>query len=400
MPVNTEVIALLQQRKSLGSNIIALSETDEHLLRELLPEADLFDSIKSVASANQDGIFLDQYDYLGTSDTNLETWRNATDRYVVEHSDHALSNDLKQNDLATAQSFHTSKADFHTLFKAVRPHQWLKNVLVFVPLIASQQLIDAQLLFKSLLMFLCFSLIASFGYIVNDILDIQSDRAHTEKRNRPFAKGDLSVIQGVVLAIGLLIAALLTSFLLSPTAAVVLIAYLALTLSYSAFLKTKLMLDVVTLGAAFTLRVVAGAAAIESDLSFYLLSFSIFLFASLGMVKRYAELLNLKKQDKLTAKGRGYQVDDMAPVRTIGIAMGTMSVFILGQYINSPLVIKYYEHPTLIWLLLPLLLYWLGRLWLLANRGEVNEDPLLFAVKDRASQLTLLLSITTLWLAN
>lgn len=156
----------------------------------------------------------------------------------------------------------------------------------------------------------------------------------------------------------------------------------------------------VSLGGLFTLRVIGGAAAIQTELSFYLLSFSIFLFSSLAMVKRYAELHNLRAQNRLAARGRGYRVEDMAPVRIIGISLGYMSVFIMGLYINSPLITQYYSNPKMIWLMLPLLIYWLGRLWILANRGEVNEDPLIFAIKDRTSLVVLIVSAAMLIAAN
>jgi 4-hydroxybenzoate polyprenyltransferase len=242
--------------------------------------------------------------------------------------------------------------------------------------------------------------VASFGYVVNDLLDLQSDRAHPTKQFRPFASGDLTVRHGIAIGAVLLLLAGLACSVLPASAGLALLCYLALTISYSVYLKTKLMIDVVALGALFTLRVIGGAEAIQTELSFYLMSFSIFLFASLGMVKRYGELLNLQKRNKLAAKGRGYHVDDMAPVRIIGISMGYMSVFILGQYINSPVVTKYYSNPKFIWLLFPLLMFWLGRLWILANRGEVNEDPLVFTVKDRTSQLIFATAAVILLLAN
>ena len=249
-------------------------------------------------------------------------------------------------------------------------------------------------------MFVCFSAIASFGYIFNDLLDLQSDRAHQTKCRRPFASGQLSALQGMLIGAILLLIAITGCFFVPSTSAWVLVAYLLLTMCYSVYLKTKLMIDVVSLGALFTLRVIGGAAAIETELSFYLLSFSIFLFSSLGMVKRYAELHNLQAMNKLSARGRGYRVEDMAPVRIIGISLGYMSVFIMGLYINSPLITQYYSNPKIVWFLFPLLTYWLGRLWILANRGEVNEDPLIFAAKDTTSLLVAALSAVTLIIAD
>lgn len=400
LPVNVDVVDFLKIRKVKGDTILLHTALDEAQVRETLPEHEIFDDIIQQGNTNTERSLCGVYDYLGTSSTPLSIWQKASKRYVVEDSNQTVTNSLHEHKLSVEQSFKVTPPRVQSFLRALRPHQWLKNILVFAPLIASQQMMNTEPLIKSVIMFLCFSMVASFGYIINDILDIQSDRTHLEKRLRPFASGELQISHGVILAFFLLTVAASIGVFLSGTSIIVLLAYLVLTLSYSVFLKTKLMLDVVILGTAFTLRVMGGAAAIESELSFYLLSFSIFLFASLGMLKRYAELLSLQKQQKLNSKGRGYRVEDMAPVRTIGISMGTMSVFILGQYINSPLIAEFYTRPILIWLLLPLLLYWLGRLWLLANRGGVTEDPLLFAVKDRVSQMTFLASVLILALAD
>jgi 4-hydroxybenzoate polyprenyltransferase len=178
-----------------------------------------------------------------------------------------------------------------------------------------------------------------------------------------------------------------------------LFAYLALTLSYSLYLKTKLMLDIVALGGLFTLRVIGGGAAIQTELSFYLLCFSIFIFSSLGLVKRYAELKNLQNRNKQTARGRGYIVEDMLPVLIIGITLGNLSVFVMGLYIDSPLVNQFYNNPKLIWFLMPLLTYWLGRLWIITHRGMMNEDPLIFATKDKTSLLILAIAVVILYFA-
>ena len=389
IPFNEEVYDFLLQEKAKGRHIILDTKEPSETLHEVLAERNLFDQIIDY-SINS---LPEKFGYVGGTSTTEKIWSQATDKYRVG-----------SKKLETLHSFNgqflTPGINLKQSIKAIRAYQWLKNLLVFVPIITSQQLSNTTSLKNSLIMFGCFSAIASFGYIVNDLLDLQSDRAHRTKRNRPFASGDLSAKQGFAIGVFLLLIAAIGASFLPVASSWVLLSYLVLTISYSIYLKTKLMIDVVSLGGLFTLRVIGGAAAIQSELSFYLLSFSIFLFSSLGMVKRYAELHNLRAANKLSARGRGYRVEDMAPVRIIGISLGYMSVFIMGLYINSPLITQYYSNPKIIWLLFPLLTYWLGRLWIIANRGEVNEDPLIFAVKDRTSLLVAAISAVILVIAN
>lgn len=400
LPFNHQVREFLTTRHGSGQKIILITEGSKHTAALKLQGFNSFDEIVSRKEVPSLLDKLKSFEFIGNANSEDALWIKSEKRYVIEKAGKA-SRKLSTLGLEASQVFSAaSGASLKTVSRTLRVHQWLKNILVFVPLVTAQKLTNPELLFSALLMFVCFSLVASAGYIINDLLDLQSDRLHPEKKNRPFASGNLSAKQGVIIGLFILGLATICAAYLPISAVYTLVAYFILTFTYSIYLKTKLMMDVVVLGTLFTLRVLGGAQAIGTELSFYLLSFSIFLFASLGMVKRYAELHNLKKRDQLSARGRGYQVEDMAPVRIIGISMGYMSVFILGQYINSPLVTQYYSSPKLIWLLFPLLMFWLGRLWILANRGEVNEDPLVFTVKDRTSQLVFLTSAAVLFAAN
>ena len=389
LPINHEVFEFLQKEKSDGRRLALDTSESSNEIQKILADKYLFDATVNI---NDDHSISENYDYIGTQTTSQNIWDSAENRYLVGTG--------KVNSEQFVRHFNTEGNYFKSAFKAIRAYQWLKNLLVFVPIITSQQFGTPGALLHTIIMFFCFSAVASFGYIVNDLLDLQSDRAHQTKRHRPFASGQLSAVQGALIAFVLLALAALGCLFLPPICFVVLLSYLALTITYSMYLKTKLMIDVVSLGGLFTLRVIGGAAAIETEMSFYLLCFSIFLFSSLGMVKRFAELHNLQSRNMLSARGRGYFVEDMAPVRTIGISLGYMSVFIMGLYINSPLITQYYSNPKVIWFLFPLLTYWLGRLWILANRGQVNEDPLIFAVKDRTSLLVAALAAVILLLAN
>ena len=389
LPINHEVFEFLKKEKTDGRRLYLDTKEKPNRVQEILADKYLFEA--TIDTNN--GLAIPQdYDYIGSKNTSQEVWNSAKNRYLVGSGENNSEHFVHQ--------FSTESFDIKSAIKAIRAYQWLKNLLVFVPIITSQQFGAPDALIHTAIMFFCFSAVASFGYIVNDLLDLQSDRAHHTKRYRPFASGQLSVKHGAALGAVLLIFTIAGCLFLPPICSLVLLSYLVLTISYSMYLKTKLMLDVVALGGLFTLRVIGGAAAIETELSFYLLSFSIFLFSSLGMVKRFAELHNQHSRKMLVAPGRGYLVEDMAPVRIIGISLGYMSVFIMGLYINSPLITQFYSNPKVIWLLLPLLIYWLGRLWILANRGEVNEDPLIFAIKDRTSLFVGTLTAITLVVAN
>lgn len=399
LPVDEQIYEYLQDQKVGGRKLILLCTEPADIVTEMLGERNIFDQVVESEGNNSPPQLGDRYDIIGGESTPLSIWKAAQTRHVVETSDRTARL-LKQHDLPVEQHFRRPGADFKAFYKSIRAYQWLKNLLVFVPLITSQQFSNPESIVSSCIMFFCFSMVASFGYIVNDILDLQSDRVHPIKRNRPFASGKLSITQGVLIGITLLLLAIIGCLFLPSSAGLALAAYFVLTISYSLYLKTKVMIDVVALGGLFTLRVIGGGAAIQSELSFYLLCFSIFIFSSLGMVKRFAELHNLQTRNKLAARGRGYRVEDMIPVLIIGITLGYLSVFVMGLYINSPVVAQYYSNTKFIWFLLPLLTYWLGRLWILAHRGEMNEDPLIFAIKDRTSVYVLLLAGAILFFAK
>jgi len=387
VPLREAVYDFLLAEKSRGRHLILDTSESTETVKEILAEKNLFDETIDLEKQPAP----DRYDYIGSRKTSANVWEQANKKYIVGYS--KVSSDFTGH-------FDTPQICIRTILQAIRVHQWLKNLLVFVPIITSQQFSNPDALLKTIIMFFCFSAVASFGYIFNDLLDLQSDRAHQSKRHRPFASGQLSATQGMKIGATLLSFAITGCFFLPAISAWLLLGYFVLTICYSIYLKTKLMIDVMSLGGLFTLRVIGGATAIETELSFYLLSFSIFLFSSLGMVKRFSELHNLQIINKLTARGRGYRVEDMAPIRIIGISLGYMSVFIMGLYINSPVITQYYSNPKIIWFLIPLFTYWLGRLWILANRGEVNEDPLLFTLKDNTSRLVAAFSTVILILAN
>ena len=271
--------------------------------------------------------------------------------------------------------------------RALRPHQWTKNLLVFVPLaLTPQQAGDPAKQLTALLAFVALSMVASAGYVVNDLLDLAADRAHPVKRNRPFASGALPVAWGLVLAALLGAAGFALAVATTPSGFTGLLGlYLVTTLAYSLFLKRQLLVDVFVLAGLYTLRVIAGALAIAIELTPWLLAFSLFIFLSLAFAKRYSELQLMATRSETHARGRAYQVGDLELVAMLGTTSGYLSVLVLCLYINSEVVRELYHRVGLLWFLSPILLYWISRIWLLAKRGELPGDPVAFAVRDPVS---------------
>lgn len=294
------------------------------------------------------------------------------------------------------QSIAGAPALWRRLASALRIHQWSKNFLIFVPIVTSHRIWDREALVAAGLTFAAFCLCASAVYITNDLLDLEADRRHPLKRLRPFAAGTLPVKAGLILAPILLAAAMVCILPLQPAVAAVLFLYFALTLVYSLYFKRKLLLDVYLLSALYTIRIVAGGAATGIALSPWLLSFAIFLFLSMAFSKRVSELQNLRAAGEQVSPGRAYRTSDLEQVNVFGVASGFLAALIFALYINSDMVRSLYRHPEVLWLMCPLMLYWITRVWILSFRGEMHEDPILFAVKDPVTYLVGILSVLLL----
>ncbi len=278
--------------------------------------------------------------------------------------------------------------------QAMRPHQWVKNILVFVPLLLAHQLDDASRLEETLLCFILFCLVASAGYLVNDILDLPSDRGHPSKCRRPIASGQLQISH----AIGLVSALLLTTLWiclvwLGPEVGLMLGVYVGLTFAYSFYLKQTLLLDVLVLAGLYTHRVLTGGLAADVSVSPWLLAFSAFFFLSLAFVKRYLELAHARNQGSRSIPRRAYEVGDLGMVEAMGLACGMISVLVLCLFISSADVRLLYRTPGLLWLMCPVMFYWISRIWFLARRGELDEDPVLFATRDPRSYVAGILAL-------
>ncbi len=282
---------------------------------------------------------------------------------------------------------------------AMRPHQWVKNVLVFAPLVLSFQFMDPGLILQAILAFIAFSFSASSLYIINDLVDIESDRLHPKKKNRPFASGNLSKQWGIGQSIVLLIVAITLAVYLNTEFLLTLIIYSLISAIYSFKLKKIVLLDVSILAVLYTLRIIAGTFAVSLELSYWLIIFSIFIFTSLAMVKRVSELYNLKLQEKQKVEGRGYAVQDREMILALGSASGFVSVLVVALYIHDPLIVQRYSQPEWLWIIVPAFLYWIGRVWIIAHRGEMDEDPVVFALSDKISYAILIFISIGVYLA-
>ena len=268
----------------------------------------------------------------------------------------------------------------------LRPHQWLKNLLIFVPMMAAHELTMGAF-WHAMIAFVAFSLTASGTYILNDLLDLHSDRAHPRKCNRPLASGGVSVTQGTLMMPILTLGGAAIALMSGPKLLGMLMLYVILTSAYSIKLKRLVMIDICILAVLYTMRILAGSLATGIPSSVWLLAFSIFFFFSLAAVKRQAELVDGIASGTVTAHGRGYHVDDVSVVGNIVVASGMISVLVLALYANSEPVLRLYSRPEMLWGICLVLLFWNSRIAILTHRGQMHDDPLVFAACDRVSQL-------------
>jgi 4-hydroxybenzoate polyprenyltransferase len=297
-------------------------------------------------------------------------------------------------------SFPKSHNPLRELIRAMRPHQWSKNLLIFVSILTAHRYTDVPLLILTAISFFSFCLCSSAVYLINDLLDLESDRRHSEKHTRPFASGRAPLTLGLLLVPVLLTASAALAWVAGKPFLIVLVVYFGLTLVYSFYLKRLVLLDVLVLAILYTLRIIAGAAAASVLPSFWLVAFSMFIFTSLAMAKRYAELKALEQHSTSWASGRGYHVSDINIVSQLGSASGFISTLVFALYIDTPDMMAIYSNQQIMWLLCPLLMYWIARIWLIASRGQLHQDPVVFATRDRVSYAVFGLSLLTIMAAR
>jgi 4-hydroxybenzoate polyprenyltransferase/phosphoserine phosphatase len=405
LPYNEELLKWLQAEKEQGRKIVLATASHRLLADRVAAHLNLFDEVLATAthvnlrsSAKRDALVAlygeRGFDYVGNDWPDVKVWQAADKAHVVGGSSRLIDRARGNGNLGLVIS--DGKPLIATaLLKAMRPHQWMKNLLVFVPLLAAHQYMQLESVLQALLAFVVFGLTASSVYVLNDLVDVEDDRCHVRKRNRPFASGNLSLQHGW-LAWPLLL--ILAFTLAGPTGAlpwrfiVCLGTYFLLTMGYSLWIKQVPILDVLTLAMLYTMRIIAGAAAIQVPLSFWLLSFSMFVFLSLAFIKRYSELRAAREAGRVgVLRGRGYDEQDLELVSSLGGSAGYTAVLVLALYIQDSHTASMYAKPTIIWLACPLLLFWISRAWLIAHRGNMHDDPIVFALKDRLSWLIIVL---------
>ncbi len=394
LPYRADVLAFVRARKAQGDTIILATASARAWAEPVAAHLGLFDDVlasdatHNLKGANKlaaiqtycEGHGRPAWGYIGDDAADLPIWEKADEVFMV-----APSSSLAQRLPKVTEVFGKKPSVLKAVVKAMRPHQWVKNVLLWVPLMLGHGYDDPGKVFAAIVAFASFSLTASSVYLFNDMLDVEADRLHAKKRFRPFASGALPLLYGPpIVATLIAIAITLSLVFLPPNYLGVLLLYLAVNAAYSSSLKSKMLIDVMILASLYTLRIFAGGVATELRVSEWLLAFSIFFFTSLAFAKRYVELAQAAAEGKTEAKGRGYRIEDLELIISVGPTSGYLAVLVFALYINNGLP-GFYTHTSLLWLTCPLLLYWISRLWFLAKRGELDHDPVVFAVTDKAS---------------
>ena len=398
LPYRPETVAWIRKQKAEGQSIFLVTGAHRVVAEAVAEHLGVFDGIIAtcspevhcVGNAKRDLLVAQfregQFDYVGDSDADLPVWRSCRRAVVVPGNpriSRALSREGRDCESIGVESESRSRA----LFRAQRPHQWAKNLLVFAAVVLSHNLFNLTAVVGAACAMLCFCALSSATYIVNDAIDLDVDRQHASKRRRPFASGTLSLVWAGVLPPLLLVPGVAVGFLMAPRFGEWLLVYVVLSMLYSLRWKRYPILDVISLAALYAIRVVAGGAATGILISPWTLAFIMFLFFSLALAKRYSELYNLHLQDQRKPGRRGYLTTDMPCVQSLGTSSGLVATLVLVLYIQSPENARLYHHPTVMWLMCPVLGYWIAKIWLLASRGEMNEDPVLHALRDRTSYI-------------
>lgn len=413
LPYREEVLELLHEQRARGCRIVLATASDRRPAREVANQLGVFDDVlASDGQTNLKGAAklaaieaycrahgCSDWGYVGDAAADLPIWQAAAQAYVVDGSPAILTSLARQG--IPVRGLDRRPARWAAAVRVLRLQQWVKNLLILAPLLLAHEWTSVTKLLSVALALLAFCLCASAVYVINDLLDIEADRRHPVKRRRPFASGDLPVRYGPPLALGLLLTGVGLAMLgLSWPFVGVLALYLATTSGYSLWLKRQPIIDVLTLAGLYAVRIFAGGLAADVPISEWLIAFSMFLFLSLALVKRYSELVRLTAETQSATPGRGYLVSDRAVLQTLGAVSGYLAVLVFALYTHSLEGNRLYLHPWALWLVCPVLIHWISRIWLLAARTELSEDPVVFAIKDRASVVSGFLALLLILVAS
>lgn len=410
LPYNEELLADLRLRRQSGQKLVLATASHKKFADAIANHLGIFERVlasdekqnlggSAKAKALVDNFGRGNFVYAGNAKVDFKVWKDAGEVVVVS-PDAAFIKNVEKQFKKPIQTFLLPKAKLKDYMKLVRVHQWAKNMLVFVPFFSAHLWSKAEVYPKVAMAFFAFSFFASFIYIINDIFDLRDDRKHRSKKYRPLACAKISIPKGVVVALLLCGTATFLSLKVSLEFSLVMLLYLIMTTLYTLFLKKMALIDVVILSCLFTIRIFSGAVAVDVYLSFWIISFSLFLFISLALVKRYTELLHLKSEGKELSFGRGYFSSDMPALLAMGCASGYLSVMVFSLYIHSDQVKTLYAYPELLWGVCPILIYWISYIWLTTCRGKMRDDPIVFAMKNPTSLAVLLLTGVVFFMAS
>jgi 4-hydroxybenzoate polyprenyltransferase len=422
LPYNRPLLDWLRIQRGSGRQLYLATAADRTLAERVAAHLGIFDGVlasdgaTNLAGGNKLAAFRERFGenfcYIGNALPDAVLLA-ACRTPMVANPFPSLRVAMRKAGTVPVETFEDRTPTLKSWLRAIRLHQWAKNTLIFVPLLLAHAW-NLGTIAAAIIAFLSFGMCASATYIINDLLDIETDRCHLRKRRRPFAAGDLSAISGVAVVCVLLIASFTLAFALphivgampggiglkSPYKFLFWLAlYTVTTLSYSLYLKRKLLLDVFVLSGLYTLRILAGSAATGVAVTAWLAGFSVFFFLSLAFVKRFSELEGLRERGAAVTNGRGYFVSDLEQLRALGTGAAYAAVVVMTLYINDPKTNTLYHHPIRLWLVVPVLLLWLSQVWMLTSRGEMDEDPVVFAITDKRSLLLGVLMAVVIWWA-
>ena len=397
-PYDEDVLSLIRQRRAAGQKVYLASASNERYVQAIADHLDLFDgwfasndsenlSSESKARRLVDAFGEGGFDYIGNGRADIAVWTVASQRIAVRASSRVRTKLLDIDPDAVV--LRNAEGRTRAWIKLLRVHQWVKNGLVFVPLVTAQRYFDFVAFRDAIGAFLAFSLTASAVYIINDLVDLDADRKHPSKKRRPLAAGTLSITAAILLVPLLLGVGLGGALVTSHVLAAVLCIYFLLTTAYTFVLKRKMLADVITLAALYTIRVIGGAVAISVPLSEWLLGFSMFIFTALALIKRYVELAARIDEGLSDPTNRNYRKSDLDIVATLAAAASFNAVTVFALYISSDVVRSLYRYPWALWLICPIMMYWLGRALLMAHRRLIDDDPMVFALRDQNSYVAL-----------
>ena len=393
IPYNDSFINWLQSEKDAGRKLILCTGANQKIANAVAENLKIFDntfaSTKDLnLSGNNKSTFLEKefgdsgFIYAGNSMDDMNVWKKASKSIVVNGSNRVKS--LVKKKIDSFIIFPSQKTVKINWLKPLRLHQWSKNILIFLPLIAAYQQYSFENLISLIGAFICMGLCASSTYVLNDIIDLESDRLHARKKFRSFASGEIPLNFSLFMLL-LLPSSIYFSYAISVNFMAIILIYVFLTISYSIFIKALVIIDCIVLAALYTIRIIAGAVVSNNIPSFWLVAFSILFFFSLAFLKRYSELLNASNIGEEMIHGRGYLSSDNPLVLSLGVASGLGSVVVMMLYLNSPEILLLYSFQEILWLTIPILLFWISYVWLQAHRGNIDDDPVIFAIKDYVS---------------